>query len=132
MIEWTTTAAGPLIGGAIVAARGPDLAYWINAGTFAFSAVLVAGIPGRLLQSERSISRGHWRDLGEGFAVVRRSRALMCVLVAWSIVMVANGIVNVAEIFLARESYGASDFGFGLLGPARASASSWAASPRRS
>lgn len=115
IVEWTTTAAGPLLGGAIVAASGPNLAYWINAGTFAFSAALVAAIPGRLLQSERSISRGHWRDLGEGFAVVRRSRTLMCVLVAWSIVMVANGIVNVAEIFLARESYSAGDFGFGLL-----------------
>ena len=115
MVEWATTAIGPLAGGALVAARGPDLAYWVNAGTFAFSAALVAGIPGRLLQSERPIGRGHWRDLREGFVVVRRSRQLMCVLVAWSIVMVANGIVNVAEIFLARESYRSGDFGFGLL-----------------
>ncbi len=29
--------------------------------------------------------------------------------------MVANGIVNTAEVFLARESYDAGDFGFGLL-----------------
>jgi MFS family permease len=115
MVEWTTTAAGPLAGGALVAARGPHLAYWVNAATFAFSAVLVARIPGRLLQSERAIGRGHWRELREGLSVVRRSRALMCVLVAWSIVMVANGIVNVAEIFLARRSYGSGDFGFGLL-----------------
>jgi MFS family permease len=115
MVEWTTTAAGPLLGGAIVAAQGPNLAYWINAVTFAFSAALVAGIPGRLLQSERPIGRGHWRDLREGLSVVRHSRSLMCVLVVWSIVMVANGIVNVSEIFLARSSYGSGDFGFGLL-----------------
>jgi MFS family permease len=115
MVEWTTTAAGPLAGGALVAARGPHLAYWVNAATFAFSAVLVARIPGGLLQSERPIGRGHWRELREGLSVVRRSRALMCVLVTWSIVMIANGIVNVAEIFLARQSYGSGDFGFGLL-----------------
>ena len=115
LVEWTTTAAGPLAGGALVAASGPHLAYWVNAATFAFSALLVARIPGRLLQSDRPIGRGRWEDLAEGFAVVRRSRALMCVLVAWSIVMVANGAVNVAEVFLAKQSYSSGDFGFGLL-----------------
>ena len=38
LVEWTTTAAGPLAGGALVAASGPHLAYWVNAATFAFSA----------------------------------------------------------------------------------------------
>ncbi len=115
LVEWTTTAVGPIVGGAIVAASGPDLAYWVNAVTFGISALLVVGIPGRLLQSDRPIGRGHWGELAEGFSVVRRSRALLCVLIAWSIVMVANGIVNVAEVFLARESYDSGDFGFGLL-----------------
>lgn len=115
LVEWTTTALGPIVGGAIVAASGPDLAYWVNAVTFGISALLVVGIPGRLLQSDRPIGRGHWGELAEGFSVVRRSRALLCVLIAWSIVMVANGLVNVAEVFLARESYDSGDFGFGLL-----------------
>jgi MFS family permease len=115
LVEWLTVALGPLAGGAIVALSGPHLAYWINAGTFAFSALLVARIPGRLLQSDRPIGRGHWSDLSEGYSVVRRSQALLCVLIAWSIVMIANGGVNVAEVFLARRSYNAGDFGFGLL-----------------
>jgi MFS family permease len=115
LVEWTTTAIGPILGGAIVAASGPDLAYWVNAVTFAVSALLVMGIPGRLLQSDRPIGRGHWGELAEGFSVVRHSRPLLCVLVAWSMVMVAVGIVNVAEVFLARESYDAGDLGFGLL-----------------
>src|SRR2546423_6689820 len=38
LVEWTTIAAGPLAGGALTAAAGPHLAYWVNAGTFAFSA----------------------------------------------------------------------------------------------
>ena len=46
LVEWTTTAVGPIVGGAIVAASGPDLAYWVNAVTFALSALLVLGIPG--------------------------------------------------------------------------------------
>jgi MFS family permease len=115
LIDWTTTALGPLLGGAIVAASGPHLAYWINAATFGFSALLVVWIPGRLLQSERPVGRGSWADLAEGYSVVRRSRALMCVLVVWSIVMVAVGVVNLGEVFLARVSYHSGDLGFGLL-----------------
>ena len=115
LVEWTTTAVGPLAGGAIAAASGPHLAYWVNAGTFAFSAVLVSAIPARLLQSDRPIGHGHWADLAEGYRVVRGSPALMCVLVAWSTVMLASGFVNVAEVFLAKRSYNAGNFGFGLL-----------------
>jgi MFS family permease len=115
LVEWATTAAGPLLGGALVAAAGPDLAYWVNAGTFAFSALLVAAIPAALLQSDRPLSRGHWVDLGEGYRAVRSSRALMCVLVAWSTAAFFGGFMNVAEIFLAKRAYDAGDFGFGLL-----------------
>ena len=115
IVEWTTTALGPLLGGAIVAASGPDLAYDVNAVTFAVSALLVAWIPAKLLQSERPIGRGRWSDLAEGYAVVRHSRGLMCVLVVWSIVMLASGIINTAEVFLAKVSFSSGDFGFGLL-----------------
>ena len=115
LVEWTAAAVGPLVGGVLTAASGPHLAYWVNACTFAFSAVLVARIPARLLQSERRIGRGHWSELAEGLAAVRRSRELLCVLIAWSIVMLANGSINVAEVFLAKRSYNAGDFGFGLL-----------------
>jgi MFS family permease len=115
LVEWTATALGPLLGGVIVAASGPDLAYLVNAVTFGVSAVLVALIPARLLQSDRPIGRGQWSDLAEGYSVVRHTPALLCVLVVWSIVMAASGIINVAEVFLARESFSAGDFGFGLL-----------------
>jgi MFS family permease len=115
LVEWTTTAAGPIAGGALVAAAGPHLAYWANAGTFAVSALLVALIPAALLQSDKPISHGHWFDLGEGYHAVRNSRALMCVLVAWSTAAFSGGFMNVAEIFLAKRAYNAGDFGFGLL-----------------
>jgi MFS family permease len=114
-VDWATTALGPLVGGVLVAASGPSLAYIVNAATFAISAALVSLIPGRLLQSERSIGRGQWSDLAEGFRTVVQSRALSCVLVVWSIVMIGNGTINVAEIFLAKQSFNAGDLGFGLL-----------------
>ena len=113
--DWATTALGPVAGGALVAFSGPHLPYEVNAATFAFSALLVAAIPARLLQSDRPIGRGRWSDLSEGYAVVRDSHALMCVLIVWSIVNFANGAVNASEVFLAKQSYGAGDLGFGLL-----------------
>jgi MFS family permease len=115
LVEWGSTALGPLLGGVLVAASGPDLAYWVNAVTFAVSAALVVAIPGRLLQSERPVGRGHWSELREGFRAVRHSRPLFTVLVVWTIAMIAIASTNLAEIFLAKRTLHAGDFGFGLL-----------------
>jgi MFS family permease len=114
-IENITTTAGPLAGGILVAASSTDTAYWINAATFVVSAVLILRIPGRLLQVRAAPSKGHLRDLSAGFALVRRSRPLLTVLVAWNVAMLANAGVNVAEVVLAKISFHAGDFGFGLL-----------------
>jgi len=114
-IDNATWALGSLVGGALVAVSGPDLAYWINAVTFIVSAALIAQIPARRLQEARAETRGHWRDLGDGFALVRRSRPLLTVLIAWNIGMISNAFVNVGEPFLATESFSAGSFGLGLL-----------------
>ena len=115
VIDNSTWAIGSLVGGALVAASGPNLAYWINAGTFLLSAALIAQIPQRLLQQARAESRGHWRDLADGLVLVRRSRPLLTVLVAWNIGMIANAFVNVGEPFLATDSFSAGSFGLGLM-----------------
>ena len=109
-----TWAIGALAGGALVAASGPDAAYWFNAATFLVSAFLILRIRADL-QEERAPSEGHFRDLVAGFQLAVRSRPLFTVLVAWSIVMLANAAVNVAEVFLAREVFDAGDFGYGFL-----------------
>lgn len=106
---------GPLLGGVLLAAFGPEIPYLVNAVTFAVSAVLIVRIPARLLASEKSLSRGHWQDLAEGFRVVLRSRALLTVLVAWTIVMGGNAAVNVAEVFLVRDAFDAGNLELGLM-----------------
>jgi MFS family permease len=115
MIDNSTWAIGSLVGGALVAAQGPNLAYWINAATFLVSAALLAQIPRRLLQEARAETRGHWRDLADGLVLVHRSRALLTVLIAWNVGMVANAFVNVGEPFLATDSFSAGSFGLGLM-----------------
>jgi MFS family permease len=114
-VDWGTTIVGSLAGGAIVALSGTSLAFWVNAATFGISAVFVAGIPSRLLQSERPIGRGHWKDVREGFDAVLQSRELTTVLVAWTIAQIGIGGINLAEIFLARTEYDTGNFGFGLM-----------------
>jgi MFS family permease len=114
-IENVTTTAGPLVGGILVSTSGPDTAYWINATTFLVSALLLLRIPGRLLQVRAAQSQGHLRDLRAGFALVRHARPLLTVLVVWNVAMLANAGVNVAEVVLAKVSFDAGDFGFGLL-----------------
>ena len=83
--------------------------------TFLFSAGFILRIAPSLLQATRAESRGHWRDLGDGFSMVFRTRVLLAVFCAWNLVMLANAGINVAEIVLAKVDFSSGDVGFGLL-----------------
>ena len=113
--DWAAATLGPILGGVIVSASGPDLVYWINAVTFLLSVFLLVRIPARLLQSEQAITRGHWRDLADGFGAFRRSAAMLTVVVAFGFAMLATGLINVSEIFLAERALHRGAFGYGLL-----------------
>jgi MFS family permease len=114
-VDNLTWAIGSLVGGALVAAAGADVAYWLNACTFLISAVFLWGIPQRLLQASKAASRGHWLDLKDGFSLTVRSRALFTVLIAWNLAMFSNAAVNVAEPRLAFSAFNAGQFGLGLM-----------------
>jgi MFS family permease len=113
--DWAAATLGPILGGVIVSASGPDVVYWINAATFLLSALLLLRIPARLLQSEQAITRGHWRDLADGIGAFRRSAAMLTVIVAFGFAMLATGLINVSEIFLAERALHRGAFGYGLL-----------------
>jgi MFS family permease len=115
LAEQLTITIGTLLGGAIAAAAGPDLAYVINAVSFGVSAVLLLRIPRALLQQGRAESHGYWQDLGDGIRLVLHSRPLLAVLLSWNLAMITIGFVNVSEVVLAKDSFDAGDFGFGLL-----------------
>jgi MFS family permease len=113
--DWVATSLGPVIGGALVSVSGADIVYWINAATFLFSALLLIRIPARLLQSEQGVTRGHWHDLRDGIALFRRSHALRAVLFGFGFAMLAGGLINASEIFLAKRALDSGAFGYGLL-----------------
>jgi MFS family permease len=106
---------GPLLAGGLLTISGPDVPYWVNAATFLLSAVLIARIPSRFFQAAAVESRGHWRDLAEGFVTVLRARPLLTVLIAWSIVLLGAASVDVAEVTLAKETFNGGNFGLGVL-----------------
>jgi MFS family permease len=116
--DYLASAVGPLLGGILVGVAGTNPAYALNAASFFVSALLITRIPERLLQSERAPTRGHWRDVADGFRLVVRSRPLLTVLVAWSIAAIGNGAINVAEVVLAKVTFDSGTFGFGLLAAA--------------
>jgi len=113
--ENASWAVGPVLGGLLTAAAGPHTAYWINGVSFLASAVLISRIAARLLQSETALTRGHWTDLKDGFRAVLESRQLLAVLLAWGVAGLGVGSVSVSEVFLAKNTFHAGDFGYGLL-----------------
>jgi MFS family permease len=114
-IENISWAVGPVVGGVLTAASGPEAAYWINAVSFLVSAVFVIRIPARLLQSATALSRGHWTDLKDGFITVLRSRPLLAVLVGWGLALCGTGAIGVSEVFMAKDTLHGGDFGYGLI-----------------
>jgi DHA3 family macrolide efflux protein-like MFS transporter len=111
-LTWTV---GSLVGGALVAATSPDIAYLVNGVSFAVSAFLIIRIRERFEEGEPEPSHGRWRDISEGLSLAVHSRALLTVLVAWSIVMLANAGINVAEVVLAKDAFSSGDLGYGVL-----------------
>ncbi len=110
-IENLSWAIGPVLGGLLTAATSPHTAYWINAVSFFVSAALIAQIPRQKLQSAVALTRGHWTDLKDGFVAVVRSRPLL----AGGIAGLGAGSISVSEVFLAKNTFDAGDFGYGLL-----------------
>ena len=102
------------LGGVITAAVGARI--WRTGSTqasFLISAVFVARIPARMLQST-ALTRGHWTDLKEGFATVFHSRRCSrCSSAGAS--RNRQRADNVSEVFLAKNTLHSGDFGYGLI-----------------
>jgi MFS family permease len=111
-VSWTLA---PVLGGALVAATSPDSAYWVNAASFLLSALLVFRIPGDKLHGALAISHGYLRDIAEGVGRVIRTRPLRTVLIVWTITLAGAAASNTAQVFLAKDTFSAGDFGYGLV-----------------
>jgi MFS family permease len=104
---------GPVVGGALVALAGPGLVYWLNAGSFALSAVLVWTVRGRFSEDRTAAAAEHGA-LRAGFVYVAHDRILRAVTLAWVVLLLGVSTVIVAELPLAQ-AFGMGATGYGLL-----------------
>lgn len=114
--ENLATLMGPVLAGIGVALLGSSTVYGVNSISFLVSALLLVRI-GNRLQSHvpARIGRSHWREVRAGLSLVRRDTHLSSIFLIWSWATLAYAGINVAEIVLTTEAYGAGNPGFGLF-----------------
>jgi len=106
--------AGPALGGLLVATVGVDAAFVLDAATYLISAVLLSLIPLPRPRREEE-EAGFGEDLRSGFAYLARSRVPLAIVIGAFLTVLTINITIPAEVFLARETFGAGNAGYGLL-----------------
>jgi MFS family permease len=113
-------AGGPVLAGLLIATTGVTVPYALNAVSFLISAVLLAKLPApdRAIAPTEDASPGYWQTVAAGVHAYLRSGPLQTVVRTWMLASVAGAVVNVGEIFLARQTFHAGTVGYGLLASA--------------
>jgi MFS family permease len=111
----TSIMVGPALGGLLVASIGVDAAFLADAATYLVSAVLLSRIPLPRPRRESEEVEGFVRELRSGFSYLIGTRVPLAIVVgAFLTILTINATVP-AEVFLAKETFGAGDVGYGLL-----------------
>lgn len=122
----TMLAVGAALGGLVAATLGRDVAFAVNAASFALSALLIVGIR-RSFRAERGSAGGasSGREGGgvtESIRVVLRfargNRTLAALLLSKTTFGVGTGVIVLLAVF-GRDVFGAGDAGIGILFAAR-------------
>jgi MFS family permease len=115
-VENVATLIGPILAGVGVALLGSSTVYGLNAISFVVSALLLLRIGNRLQSTVPArIGRTHWREVRDGLSLVRNDRYLSSIALIWSWATLAYAGINVAEIALTTNAYGAGNPGFGVF-----------------
>ncbi|MDQ3986928.1 MAG: MFS transporter [Actinomycetota bacterium] len=109
--------AGPALGGFIIGVFGIGTAFFLDAVTFIFSAVAIAGMrPSQLVDGSNEADRDAIREMKEGFAYVRRHAWLWLSLLAAAVGLLAfYGPFQVLVPFLVKNSLNGSAGDLGLV-----------------
>jgi MFS family permease len=111
----TSIMVGPALGGLLVASIGVDAAFLADAVTYLVSAILLSTVPLPYPRRESEEEAGFVRELRSGFGYLLGTRVPLAIVVgAFLTILTINATVP-AEVFLAKETFGAGDVGYGLL-----------------
>ncbi|CAN5806369.1 MFS transporter [soil metagenome] len=109
----TSIAVGPALGGLLVATVGVNAAFLLDAATYVISAAFLALLP--LARPERGEDASFGQELRAGFGYLAGARVPLAIVVgAFLTILTINATVP-AEVFLAKETFGAGDAGYGVL-----------------
>jgi MFS family permease len=96
--------AGPALAAVLLAVAKPELLLGANAVTFAFSAMLLAGIRETGDHDAEDIGyRTVWDDLRDGLRVVAGRVEVRLLLASSTAAVLCAGVTNVGEVLLARD-----------------------------
>jgi MFS family permease len=111
----TSIMVGPALGGLLVASIGVDAAFLADAVTYLVSAILLFTVPLPRPRRESEEEASFVHDLRSGFGYLVGARIPLVIVVgAFLTILTINATVP-AEVFLAKETFGAGDAGYGLL-----------------
>jgi MFS family permease len=106
-------AAGPALGGLLVAATGVNAAFVLDAATYLISAAFLSRIPLPAPQTGEGAS--FFEELRAGLSYLAGARVPLGIVIgAFLTILTVNATVP-AEVFLAKQTFGAGDAGYGLL-----------------
>ena len=100
----TGRAAGPLIGGLLVAAAGPERTLLVDAASFAASALLLQALPTRIAAPGSGIRPGYPAGLRAGLDTLRHHPVARAVTAALFLTVAFASLDNVALVFLANDA----------------------------
>jgi MFS family permease len=107
-------AAGPALGGLLVATVGIEAAFVLDAATYLVSASLLSITPLARPQREED-GAGFGEDLKAGFTYLAGARVPFAIVLGAFLTVLTINITIPAEVFLAKETFKAGNAGYGLL-----------------
>jgi MFS family permease len=107
--------AGPALAGILAAGPGARAALLVDALTFLLIGLAAMALRIRRHPQAEEVAGQRREEIREGFRFIGRDRVLLLAFTAVGAVILFAAMDNVAEVFFARESLKAGDWGFGLL-----------------
>jgi MFS family permease len=106
---------GPALAAGLLAVTGPTIVLGANAASFAVSAVLLAGLPGRRRSGDSVERRSLLTDIRVGLRLLSGRAEVRLLLASSTAAVLFAGVTNIGEVILARDVLGAGGSGLAAL-----------------
>jgi MFS family permease len=106
---------GPAIAAGLLTVTGPIALLGVNAASFAVSAVLLAGVPGRGRRPQDVEYSSLWTDIRQGLRALSGRAEVRLLLLSSTAAVLFAGVTNVGEVLLARDVLGVGGSGLAAL-----------------